>query len=31
MNSKTKTLLIKALIYLVLGFGIAYLWHVMKS
>ena len=31
MNSKTKTLLIRALIYLVLGFGLAFLWHKMKS
>ena len=31
MNSKTKILLIKALIYIILGFGIAYVWHLMKG
>ncbi|MDB5141547.1 MAG: hypothetical protein JWQ66_260 [Mucilaginibacter sp.] len=31
MNNKTKQLLIKALIYLVLGFGIAFLWHKIKG
>ena len=31
MNNKIKTLLIKALIYLVLGFGIAFCWHLMKG
>jgi len=31
MSSKTKTLLVKALIYAILGFGIAFVWHLMKG
>ena len=31
MNSKTKTLLIKAVIYIILGFGIAFAWHLVRS
>jgi hypothetical protein len=31
MNSKTKTLLVKALVYMVLGFGAAFLWHKLKN
>jgi len=31
MNNRTKTLLIKAVIYLVLGFGIAFCWHLTKA
>jgi hypothetical protein len=31
MNNRTKQLLIKALIYLVLGFGIAFFWHKIRG
>jgi hypothetical protein len=31
MSNKTKTLLIKAVIYIILGFGIGFVWHLMKS
>jgi hypothetical protein len=31
MNIRTKERLIKMLIYLILGFGIAFFWHKMKT
>jgi|GEM_PF-2327168 len=31
MSKKTKVLLIKALVYGILGFGIAFVWHLLKS
>jgi hypothetical protein len=31
MSRKTKTLLIKAVIYIILGFGIAFVWHLIRD
>ena len=31
MNPKTKQLLIKLVIYVILGFAVAFFWHKMKG
>jgi len=31
MNQRTKYLLIKMLVYVVVGFGIAFFWHKFKK